>query len=58
MKLDARIAGRDDQAASQARVFDGVERTLLAPLGNANDHAAARPREDGDAVRVLGLREA
>lgn len=58
MELNARIARGDDQTASEARIFDAVESALLAPPRDANDHAAARPGEDGNAVRMFGLREA
>jgi len=58
VKLDARVTRGDDKAASKPGVLDGVESTLFAPPRDADDHSTARPREDGDTVRVLRLGEA
>lgn len=58
MELYAGIARGNDQAASEPRVLDSVQRPLFAPPRDAENHTAARPSEHGDTVRVLGLSEA
>lgn len=55
MELDAGVACGDDKTATETRILDSIESALLAPPWDANDHAAAWPCEDGNAVSMFRL---